>query len=123
MNNILFVFLGGGIGSVARYGISALFRSNFQSVFPLATLLSNVISCTILALAVGIFGEKIMTNSSLTALVVIGFCGGFSTFSAFSFETVELFRSGNIGFAIANILISMIVCLGIIFFLTKSNPA
>jgi len=122
MNNILMIFVGGGLGSLARYGISVFVKSNFQFVFPLATLLSNIISCVVLAIVVGIFSEKVLTNNSLAALIVIGFCGGFSTFSTFSFETVELFRNGNNSFAIANILISITACLGIIFFLTKSNP-
>ena len=115
------VFIGGGLGSLARYGVSVFVKSNFQFVFPLATLVSNIISCVVLAIVVGIFSEKILTNNSLAVLIVIGFCGGFSTFSTFSFETVELFRSGNSGIAIANILISITACLGIIFLLTKSN--
>ena len=120
MNNALYVFLGGGAGSVARYLISILVKAKFQFIFPLATLASNVISCFVLALAAGIFSEKISESDSLKSLLIIGFCGGFSTFSTFSFETVELIRSGNTIYATANIIVSLIVCIGIIFFLTKS---
>lgn len=120
MNNILFVFLGGGAGSVVRCGISVLVKAKFQFIFPIATLTSNILSCIVLGLAVGIFSEKIGENDSLKSLLIIGFCGGFSTFSTFSFETVELIRGGNTIYALANILISVIVCIGIIFFLTKS---
>ena len=119
MNNLLLVFLGGGLGSIVRYGISEFVRSNFKSVFPLATLCSNVISCVILALAVGFFNEKIGLNPTLRLLILAGFCGGFSTFSTFSYETVELMRSGNMIIAIANILISITVCVALIYFLTK----
>jgi CrcB protein len=119
MNSIFLVFLGGGLGSLARFGIAEIVKSNFRSSFPVATLCSNIISCAILALALGIFNEKIGANSTLRTLIVIGFCGGFSTFSAFSYETVELMRSGNVIVAIANILISVTVCTALIYFLTK----
>jgi CrcB protein len=119
MNNILFVFLGGGLGSLARLGISEVVKANFKSSFPIATLCSNLISCFILALVVGIFQEKIGANAALKTLIIVGFCGGFSTFSTFSFETVELMRSGNMMMAIANILISLTACVGLIYFLTK----
>lgn len=121
MNNLLLVFLGGGLGSVVRFGISEFVKSNFKTIFPIATLCSNIISCFILALAIGFFSEKIGANPTLKMLIIIGFCGGFSTFSTFSYETVELMRSGNLIIAIANILISVIVCVGLIYFLSKQS--
>jgi CrcB protein len=121
MNNLLLVFLGGGLGSVARFGVSEFVKANFKSVFPIATLCSNILSCLILALVVGVFSEKIGANASLKTLLIIGFCGGFSTFSTFSFETVELMKSGNMMIAIANILISVSVCVALVYFLTKAN--
>jgi len=119
MNNLLLIFLGGGLGSISRFGIGAFVQSNFKSVFPVATLCSNIISCLILAISVALFSEKLLANPSLRMFVLIGFCGGFSTFSTFSYETVELMRSGNFLIAIANILISVIVCTALIYFITK----
>jgi CrcB protein len=119
MNNLLLVFLGGGLGSLARLGVATIVQMNFKSVFPIATLCSNIISCIILALTVAFFSERLITNPSLRMLVIIGFCGGFSTFSSFSYETVELIRSGNTIYAIANILISVTVCIALVFFITK----
>ena len=118
MYNILAVFIGGGLGSLARYGISELVRVNFRSSFPVATLCSNVLSCIVLALAVGMFADKISPGMKL--FIIAGFCGGFSTFSTFSYETIELIRSGNTLIALLNVLISVIVCFAIIYFLIRT---
>ena len=121
MNNIIAVFIGGGLGSLARFGISIFVYEKFKSMFPLATLISNVSSCLILALTVLFFGDKLGLNPGLRMLILTGFCGGFSTFSTFSFETVELIRSGNFIFAGVNIMISMSLCLVLIMVLTKNT--
>lgn len=121
MNNILFVFLGGGIGSLFRYGISELVKANFKSVYPVATLCSNILSCLLLALAIGFFSAKLAETPTLRMFVIVGICGGFSTFSTFSYETAELMRSGNLGIAVINILLSVAVCTAIIYFFTKTT--
>lgn len=119
MNNLLLVFLGGGIGSVARYGISELVRTNFKTNFPIATLCSNVLSCIILAIVVATLSSKM--EPGMKTFILVGICGGFSTFSTFSYETVELMRSGNMMFALLNILISVSVCVALIWFMTKTT--
>ena len=121
MKNILIIFFGGGLGSIARYGMASLVRKFSISAFPVATLLSNAFSCLVLGLAVAFFAERLSIQQGWRLLVIVGFCGGFSTFSTFSFETVELVRSGNLLYAVMNILISLTVCLGIVFLLAKQN--
>lgn len=121
MNNLFLVFVGGGIGSIIRYGISEFVRANFKHSFPWATLCSNLLSCLVLAITIGFFSQKLNENPSLRGFILIGICGGFSTFSTFSYETVELIKSGNFMYAVLNILISVSVCIGIIYFLTKQS--
>ena len=121
MNNLIAVFIGGGLGSIARLGISLIIYERFKTVFPLATLISNTLSCFILALAILLLGVKLNLNVPLRMLLLTGFCGGFSTFSTFSFETIELIRSGNIWYAVANILLNVALCLGVILFVVKNQ--
>lgn len=119
--NLVAVFIGGGIGSVARFGISALMANYYRTVFPAATLCANVLSCLVLGLAVYLAGEKLNAEVPVRLLVITGFCGGFSTFSAFSHETVELMKGGNMGYALLNVALSISACVGIMYLLIRSN--
>ena len=102
MGSMLAVFVGGGLGSLARYGIFKLLETHTGPSFPLATLLSNIIACLVLGVFLWYWGIKdgdhLMRN-----LIAIGFCGGFSTFSTFSLETLELFKAGNLTYGVLNI--------------------
>ncbi|MBL0048385.1 MAG: fluoride efflux transporter CrcB [Bacteroidetes bacterium] len=121
MYNIAAIFIGGGFGSLARYGISEFVKQQFNTTFPIATLLSNFLSCALLALTVALLSDKISLQPTLRLLVIVGFCGGFSTFSSFSFETVELIKCGNYYYVLANIFISVIACFGVIYFILKNQ--
>lgn len=111
--NYLLVFIGGGVGSICRYGIAVLIK-DYNITFPFATLLANVISCIILGALVGL-SLKGSLHDYYKLLFMTGFCGGFSTFSTFSYETLHLLQSGAFIHAFANIFISLVVCLFCIF--------
>lgn len=120
MNTWLAVFVGGGLGSVTRFGISRLVTSDFKGINPVGTLTANVISTVILGIILFFASEKFMIPPTIKALLVVGFCGGFSTFSTFSYETFELIRTGNYMFAAANLLVSIILGIGVLFILARS---
>ena len=121
MIEILAVFIGGGLGCLARFGVSNAITILISSSLPLATLVSNIASCLIFGAGFYFFPEKMADNSTFRLLLITGFCGGFSTFSSFSFETLELFRNGNIFYGIANISVSIILCSAIRYFFVSEK--
>ena len=115
---LLAVFIGGGLGSLSRYGVSLAVSQQWKIAFPLGTLLANILSCIILAVLVGFFKDK-MENSFWGYFLLIGFCGGFSTFSTFSLETFQLFREGQPLWAAVNVFGSVAICFFIMYTLIK----
>lgn len=107
--SFIYVFIGGGLGSMARYGIAKALQS-YTLDFPWATFITNFLACIILGALTAHTGKNVIPESMKFTLM-IGFCGGFSTFSTFSNETFKLFEQGNFTYAILNILISVLVCL------------
>ena len=107
MRDILFVFLGGGLGSVARYIISLVINKNGD--MPWHTLIANLVGCAIIGLLTGYLVKS--SVSWLTLLAITGFCGGFTTLSTFSIETFHYFKNGEITQGITYSLISLLGCL------------
>lgn len=112
MNQIILVFVGGGLGSLARYGLGKAFLK-WPSVFPFGTLTANILACLILGIFAGWATLK-PTDSVATyrAFVAVGFCGGFSTFSTFSNDTIQLVLNNRLTDAFLNVVISVILCFG-----------
>lgn len=105
------MFIGGGLGSLCRYGIATA-MSQFD--FPYATLLANVLACVILGFMAG-YCLKNDVSSSIRLLIMTGFCGGFSTFSTFTYETFSLLQQGKMIWVLTNIIGNLLLCLCAIY--------
>lgn len=109
---ILIVSLGAGLGGGLRYWLSNIIYRFLPAVFPYGTLAVNILGSIILGVLIFGFDEKNLLSPSLKLLIGVGFCGGLTTFSTFSLETFNLFRSSEFLLAglniTANVLISFI---------------
>lgn len=108
------VFVGGGLGSICRYGIAHAL-SSYELRFPWATFLANALACVVLGLLIGLSLNDQIPQARHRLMLMTGFCGGFSTFSTFSNETLLLFQSGQYLYAFGNIVGSVAVCLAGIY--------
>jgi len=113
---IVMVGVGGAAGSSLRYILSGMVQSQTASGFPFGTLLVNLIGCFVIGLLVGIsISAPVKMSDHLRLVFATGFCGGFTTFSAFSAETVALVDKGEMGLAVTYITISVLMGLAATF--------
>lgn len=124
MINCIAVFFGGGIGAVARFGVSSLFARFFGCAltFPIATLVINVLGSFLLGFlyALSLFNGKLPPELHLA--LTVGFCGAFTTFSTFSLEILNLIRDGAVAAALLYVLVSFVfglIAVALGFFLAK----
>lgn len=116
MKAYLLVALGGAIGSTSRYGISELFYHRTNQTFPWATLFVNLAGCLLIGLLIGAAQRyQFLNHNSIKAFFLIGLCGGFTTFSTFSVETLRLFQNSQNIQAIAYIIMSIVLGLALTF--------
>ncbi len=111
---LVLVALGGALGSVLRYLIGGAVQHLSQRGFPIGTLSVNVLGCLLIGILARLFLND-QTAAPMRALLIVGFCGGFTTFSAFSHETVVLIEGGDYGRAGAYILLSVSLCVAATF--------
>ncbi len=113
MLTYFWVALGGAIGSVARLWLGAQVTLLTGLGFPWGTILVNIIGSLVIGFVATLTGPngRVVVPVNAQAFVMVGLCGGFTTFSAFSLQTFELARDGRLMHAGANILLSVVLCL------------
>jgi fluoride exporter len=109
----LWVGIGSALGGMARYGFGMLASRMWGDAFPWGTIIINIVGSFI----IGFFGTLTLPDGPMPAgigmrtFVMVGICGGFTTFSSFSLQTLTLARDGSLPGALANIAISVVLCL------------
>jgi CrcB protein len=111
MMNVIAVGCGGFIGAVSRYLVSILINRINTSSFPVSTLIINILGSFLIGFVSQLFVQLYPGNKKLNLFLTTGILGGFTTFSTFSLETINLYQSGNTLFAIANVVFSIMFCL------------
>jgi len=109
LKSFLLIFIGGGIGSALRYLSTLFVQKYFPTIFPTATLLVNVLGCFLIGILIGLLDKNQLSNPNLKLLLITGFCGGFTTFSAFGLENIVLLQNNNSIYAFAYIALSIVL--------------
>ncbi len=110
MRNVVLIFVGGGLGSVVRHYISKWINGLGAFSFPMGTLAANLLACLILGIIIGFADHKYVMPPATRLFWTVGFCGGFSTFSAFSNETLTLLQGGFTLTAALYVGASLLLC-------------
>lgn len=113
MVSYIWVALGGAIGTAARYWLSGVVAQSFGETFPWGTLIINVTGSFVIGFFAALTGPdgRLFVGSNARQFVMIGMCGGYTTFSSFSLQTLNLANSGEWFRAIANVGLSVMLCL------------
>ncbi len=115
MTKIILLVTGGAIGTLARYGLSGLTHRHFDGNFPFGTLAVNLTGSLFIGIIWGLF-EAENIPSHIRTFIFIGIFGGFTTFSTYALETLNLLRDGEIKVALINLLANNILGLVLVFF-------
>jgi len=111
VRNLLFVFLGGGLGAAARYWLSGAVYNWLPSTFPYGNLVVNISGCLLIGILMAVMQGRFLVDPSLRVFLVVGILGGFTTFSSFSYETIALAQDREYLRASANVIATVFGCL------------
>lgn len=113
MLTYLWIAIGSALGGMSRYGCSRFVAVWFGETFPWGTMAVNVIGSFVIGFFATLSGPdgRLIVAPDLRVFVMVGFCGGFTTFSSFSLQTLDLLRNRDFAEAGANILLSVLLCM------------
>ena len=113
----VWVMIGGALGGGARYWCSGFAANHFGETFPAGTLIVNVVGSFIIGFFATLTGPdgRFLVRTEARQFVMTGICGGYTTFSSFSLQTLNLVRDGEMGLAAANIGSSLVLCLAAVW--------
>lgn len=114
LNKLLLVWLGGGLGAVARYGLSVQLHHWFGFSFPYGTLGVNVLGCFVMGIVIHLLADP-TAHADLRLLVITGILGGFTTFSAFGLESVTMLKNGDSLGAMGYVMLSVVLGLAAVW--------
>ncbi|MBI2798917.1 MAG: fluoride efflux transporter CrcB [Gammaproteobacteria bacterium] len=109
--NYLLVAVGGALGAVARYATVIALQSATRGNFPLGTLTVNTLGCFVAGILFVVCAERLVDGATLRAFTMTGFLGAYTTFSAFSVETLVLFAQGAAGAALTSVALNLLLSL------------
>ena len=100
----LLIILGGGTGSLVRYLVGTAIMSRFGSRFPLGTLVINISGSFLIGLIMTLLTERLQPSNTWRPFLIIGFLGGYTTFSSFEWETYSALRDGSFWMGFVNVI-------------------
>lgn len=108
---LLYIFIGGGLGSVVRFATGKWIGTLHPPQFPYGTFVANIIACLLLGFVIGLADHKQIISPTARLFWAVGFCGGFSTFSTFSAETITLLQNGFHFSTVLYVIASLAFCI------------
>ena len=117
MLTYVWIAIGGALGSIARYACSSLAAHWIGETFPWGTLIVNVAGSFVIGAFVGLTGPdgRLLVSPDARQFVMVGICGGYTTFSSFSLQTLNLMRDGDLLQAGLNVLLSVALCMAAVW--------